>query len=289
MTMYAIVNMLAKTVPDDAKAQLGAFLEERNIQHEILCVEPDDLCNMFEDINQRTTATQAMPCIVWGGDGTIACALENLSPKKFSIIALPGGTMNLLHRTIHGEGADWQTILDNCLVANESVNISRGCLQKKDGEDLHFYVATLLGKLAQLAIPREELRENNLISAVSEMVATDDVLDLDPILEIQLSNGKSYQASAIGVGVDKSIPHAFDIGMINPDSILDLASIGLQSFIGDWHDVDEIDRFRVPYLTVISDESNEIDATLDGEFQKLSLPIDIVFEPAAVKVVSAKL
>lgn len=283
MTMYAIINKLAKTVPEDAHAQLEEFLSSRGIEHEIVSVAPEDICDSLREISKRSTQTEAMPCIVWGGDGTIACALENLAPEKFSIIALPGGTMNLVHQAIHGMDVSWQDILEVCLEGGETIEIPRGRIG-----DQHFYVAILLGKLAQLAIPREELRDSNLIGAVAEAFSNEELLDIDPTLDIEVGNSVVKHASAMGVGIDMSMPHVFDVGMIHPNSLLDLASIGFQSLIGDWHEVNDIERLQVQHLVVNSSDQKKIDVTLDGEFQKLTVPLEIVFEPAAVKVVSAR-
>ncbi len=283
MIIYAIINKLAKSVPEDAHAQLEEFLSSRGIEHEIVSVVPEDICDSLQNISRRSQQSEAIPCIVWGGDGTIACALENLAPEKFSVIALPGGTMNLVHQAIHGMDVSWQEILEVCLERGKTIEIPRGRVG-----DQHFYVAILLGKLAQLAIPREELRENNLIGAVAEALSNEELLDIDPALEIEIGNSVVKQASAMGVGIDKSMSHVFDVGLIHPNSLMDLASIGFQSLIGDWHEVDDIERLQVQHLVVNSSNQREIDVTLDGEFQKLEVPLEIVFEPAAVKVVSAR-
>ena len=60
-------------------------------------------------------ATSQASSGVWSGDGTVACTFENAGPDGPPILPLPGGTMNLFHKQIHGGPCEWRECLERGL------------------------------------------------------------------------------------------------------------------------------------------------------------------------------
>ena len=54
--------------------------------------------------------------LVWGGDGTHRTALNATGLEPSRLVLLPGGTMNLLSRSLHGP-APWDKVLEAVLAA----------------------------------------------------------------------------------------------------------------------------------------------------------------------------
>jgi diacylglycerol kinase family enzyme len=111
--------------------------------------------------------------IVWGGDGTHRTALGTLGLEPSRLVLLPGGTMNLLSRFLHGP-APWDRILEAVLAASAPRPLPAGEIK---GE--RFFCAMLAGAPARFAQARESLRHGQIGRAMGEVgVALDAIHDL---------------------------------------------------------------------------------------------------------------
>jgi hypothetical protein len=100
--------------------------------------------------------------LVRGGDGTHRTALNATGLKPSRLVLLPGGTMNLLSRSLHGS-APWDKALQTVLAAPMSRLLPAG---EVDGE--RFFCALLAGAPARFAQARESLRHGELGRAMGE-------------------------------------------------------------------------------------------------------------------------
>ena len=83
-----------------------------------------------------------------GGDGTIRRAAEACTETSSYLIALPGGTMNILPRALYGD-VSWEDALKNTLTAPSAKVLSGGRAM-----DRQFFVAAIIGACALGGIAR---------------------------------------------------------------------------------------------------------------------------------------
>ncbi len=262
--MLAIVNVESGSVPENAQETLTAILDEADCDYELLICGSDDIVEASErarDLPAEETV------LVWGGDGSVACVLKHCHPDGPAVLPLPGGTMNLLHRKIHGDACDdWRALLGTTLRAGKRCVLPAGEI----GEH-RFFVGFFLGNLSHLSEPREALRKGELVEAAREMLSSD-ALDFVPRLIVEAPNvGPLERTITVGGFLksgDGSSP-LFDVGLFDPESNWDLARAAFSAIVDDWHNADRINAFQSPTLTVSDFEGHSIRATLDGE------PIDL--------------
>lgn len=100
MSMNCIINLTAGSVPQDAEARLRSALAALGENADIFACSGKDIKSVAHDV---------LDCdrlIVWGGDGTIAGILDRAGRDGPPVLPLPGGTMNLLHKAVHGGPLD---------------------------------------------------------------------------------------------------------------------------------------------------------------------------------------
>lgn len=278
MSQLALINTSSGSVPSDAVDQLSDQLRQLSLDYTVQAVDASEI----SDVLTKNATDADAPVIVWGGDGTLACALESFGPSGPAILGLPGGTMNLLHKAIHGSAIDWRTCLTSNAVRSEPRVIAAGLVN-----DRKFYVAALLGKLTELAGPREDIRAGEVVSAAATL-ARSEALNVETALSYQdRGNIEATEATSVGLFLDHAAsPVTFDIGAIDPDNLLDLARTSLSAMLDDWRTAIGVDRRRAGSLSVRSLTGDPIEATLDGEMEQLPADIEFSIEANAGRVVS---
>src|SRR5690606_7411359 len=123
--------------------------------------------------------------VVWGGDGTLKGALETVGQVTPNLLLLPGGTMNLLPKAIHGDKTWDQTIAD-VIAGPKRMTLSAG-----KADDELFFCAMLAGAPASFAEARESLRRGDLMKAATDAKAAIDVLNN---LNLDATHGDTYSS-----------------------------------------------------------------------------------------------
>ena len=139
MALFALINTSSGSVPDDAKSLLEGKLGSRLTK--LLVCDAKQLTNTIASFTPGPDDT----IIVWGGDGTVAAALSASLETRAAILPLPGGTMNLLHKRVHGEAGPWQDLLETALLS-PPIEMTYA---EANGKPL--YVALMLGEITKLA------------------------------------------------------------------------------------------------------------------------------------------
>jgi diacylglycerol kinase family enzyme len=101
--------------------------------------------------------------VVWGGDGTHRAALDTIGRAPSPLLLLPGGTKNLLSRSVHGH-KPWQSILTSVVERSQHRQLPAGVLDGK-----RFFCAMLAGAPAHFAEAREYLRDGNLGGVIAQL------------------------------------------------------------------------------------------------------------------------
>lgn len=159
MRIVALVNPLAGSVPSDGVDQLKSALAALgHVDVEAFTLDVDNPTGQMEALN----ASEPDLFIAWGGDGTLRTALSATQDKPGDLLLLPGGTMNLLTKSIHGD-LPWTEILDRALTDKHVAQLTAA---RANGET--FYCAMLAGAPARMAEARESLRRGKLASMVAQ-------------------------------------------------------------------------------------------------------------------------
>lgn len=101
--------------------------------------------------------------VVHGGDGTLNAALARAEGWQGKVLPLPGGTANLLCKTLHGEEADIAAILAALAAGTLSV-ARRPCIR---GHGWIALAEVLAGPGAAWADVRETMRDGAVLDTVS--------------------------------------------------------------------------------------------------------------------------
>ena len=261
MKTIALYNPASGSVTADGGERLRATLEEAGIRDlELVEVDRNDCEKQLKDL----AAQQPDLFIVWGGDGTLRSALGTVGQATPNLLLLPGGTMNMLTKSIHGD-KPWDVILKEVVASPKRKILPAGKVN-----DEHFYCAMLAGAPARFAEARESLRRGELVKAATEARAA-----LDTLENIQLSaryrDGYTFEradlppTSVIGVLVGPlARDHEMEIAALADPTAGAALNVIWSSFVGDWRNAPGITIVPARAL-VIEIEEGEIPVIVDGE------------------------
>lgn len=150
-----LVNPLSGGVGHDAPAEAEAILAEYGLDArvEVLTTET------FADQIDAAFAAAPDLLLVLAGDGTAGAIASRAGADGPLVAPLPGGTMNMLPRSLYGTG-DWKAALRRALEEGEPQYVAGG-----EVEGHVFYCAAILGSPALWAPAREAVRTGRLTEA----------------------------------------------------------------------------------------------------------------------------
>jgi len=277
----AFVNLHSGSVPTDAGEALERVLSDLGYSASVVAFEDGDLqAALKQAIDQSPDYL-----IAWGGDGSINCALTAAGPEGPPVLALPGGTMNLLHQRLHNGRTQWEDILRSALETPEVSPWPAG-----DIEGRPFYVGVMVGRLTILSESRELLRKGAILEAITA-AAKNAAFDIETRLQLRSHVGSriiSTDAVAGAIVLAGEKRPRFDVAAIDPASQLDLVSVGFQSLLNGWRDAEDVSIETASAVTVEDIHDDPIPATLDGEPCELPATCEIRLIPVAAQVLRAK-
>jgi diacylglycerol kinase family enzyme len=268
----AIVNKSSRTTPIDAEHIL-----QRHLGANLKCVDfdPDAIDAQIDEYLEECQA----PIIAWGGDGTICCALEAID-NRLPLLALPGGTMNLVHKEIHGADMDCETLLR----AATRDGLEEQSLTRARANGRSFFVAALVGNLTKLTDAREAIRDGRPLSAALGFMS-DTTFDLDHVFTVG-GHEACDEAAALAAFINNQ-DKTFDIGTINPNTLADLMAVSLEAGLKDWREADRV-NFTQKSALQIEGAYERIHVTLDGEAREMKLPLSLKLEPKGARVLAPR-
>ncbi|MDZ3830290.1 MAG: diacylglycerol kinase family protein [Sphingopyxis sp.] len=98
--------------------------------------------------------------ILWTGDGTINAAAQRLPGWAGALLPLPGGTLNLLSKKLHGDRPADEILED--VLANGARRQPIPIIRSADG---HALITVIAGPATRWAEVRETMRQDGLIEA----------------------------------------------------------------------------------------------------------------------------
>ena len=262
-SISVLINPRSGSVPVDAADRMRALLADLGETCELRMLDGDDIVSPIK------AALDEKPdvLVVWSGDGTVACALQNAGAEGVPVLPLPGGTMNMFHKQIHGGPCEWNECLRRGLTEGKMIDVPAGT-----AGDHRFYVAAMAGNLTDLTGPREHLREGHFLQALQELSGSD-LLDLRTTMTFE-TGGPSLDASsgfatAASIFVGTHEESAFEFAYIDPDNPLELMASGLGALFSDWRDASGVTTLRAVDVVLNHERGKELRVTLDGEPTRL--------------------
>lgn len=257
-----LVTNIASGSADTKKAEaIEAVCEERGLRFAGRTFFPDEPLPDAAALDEAGADT----LVLFAGDGTINAALCALDGWGGQVLILPGGTMNMLAKRLHGE-ADPHAIIH---AAHEGGRKRR--LHYVEAEGHRAFVGLIAGPAATWARARELVREGRL-SGLWRAVRRAWVRSWSSEVEVAIGHRRSGRYNA--VYVTPADDGSLEIAAITADRWGDLARLGWEWLKGDWHAAPAVDDAR-SREAVLTSRRPSIQALLDGEEALLTSPVTI--------------
>lgn len=262
MSMLAVVNSAAGGVGPDGRQHLRQALAALgHTSAEVVEFDRENgarqLLRMCEQPRTRV--------IVWGGDGTHRTALNAIGRESDNLLLLPGGTINLLTKWIHGN-RPWRSTLETVLAAGRTRTLPAG----RVNGDL-FFCALLAGAPALLAGARESLRTGDLGHAFADISAASNSTRALHLISRTEQPGVDTSAdrtvgNVVGAFVGPlSRSDNLEVSILAVPSLVSAVDAAWSSFGPGWRDLADT-RVRIRQSLVIeAGEGEDIPVIMDGE------------------------
>jgi hypothetical protein len=255
-TVWLIYNPRSKTADEALVQQIeDAFADVgKPIAHKLELGE-DDLPTASDLQEAGVTLLVEL-----SGDGSINALASELDGWDGALLVLPGGTMNLLSKSLHGEGAVLE-IVERVLAGR----VRRQTVPIILHEDLVAYTGIIAGPTAAWGDVREDLRKGDLTALGQDALHAVSATLEDPGVSVD-GSADLYPAIFIEPGED-----ALQVSAVIADNAGHLLAHGWAWLMGDFRKgpfkplepADEI---------ALSSSGRRLELLVDGEQMKVSEP-----------------
>ena len=285
MKTIALFNPNSGSVSADGGERLRAALEAAGVRGaDILQTDGADFIGQLKSVAAQSPDL----FVVWGGDGTLKAALETVGQATPNLLLLPGGTMNLLPKSIHGEKT-WDQIINDVIAGPKRKFLPAG----KVNDEL-FFCAMLAGAPAHFAEARESLRRGELVKAAAEArVAIDTLNSLH--LDARYGDGYSFDGgrlpttSIIGavVGSLTKEGKGMEVAALASPTAGGALNVVWTSFFSDWRSAPGVTVVPATSLEIGNDDGGDIPVIADGEHIQAGPKVRVSFIEEAVQCLTA--
>lgn len=259
--LWFITNPNSGTATRAKCEALEAVFAERGLELVKRTEFPDERLPSAEKLDSAGVDT----VVLFAGDGTINAALCALAEWKGDFLILPGGTMNLLAKTLHAE-TDPQKIIHAAHMEKRRV-----ALPFVEAGKHRAFVGLILGPAAAWARAREAMRKGRIgrmLSAVRS--AWRRTFDRRGIrVEGAPALGDHYQAVFVFPHLD-----GLDVAAVDAREWKSIAQLGWDWVTGDWVAAHAVTEARTQELRLGG--SKPVMALFDGESVNLDADAKIV-------------
>jgi diacylglycerol kinase family enzyme len=223
----------------------------------------------------KLDAAGADTLVVFGGDGTINAATGKVDDWGGTCLVLPGGTMNGLAKTLHGN-ASWADILERA----------------PDGRIVHVPVAVcgahraMVGVILGPASSWFHAREYVRAGAWSKIGRALRYAARKTIARTIRVAGDGANAGRHRAVIVTARDHDLEIAAISSDGWFTAARLGWSWLFGDWRDAGEVSVTHAPSVELIS--SRQVSALFDGEPAKLRSPVTVSHTMTRLSFIATK-
>lgn len=211
--------------------------------------------------------------LVWTGDGTINAAARSAAGWDGALLPLPGGTLNLLSKALHGDRPVPDILADT--LAGKGRRRPIPTIRSADGEA---FIAIVAGPATRWAEVRETMRQDGLLEAAGTAPEALDAMMNAPGVRVA-GHGKAYPAVILtpteaGVRAD---------GILTEGTI-DVLRHGLAWLGGDFRDGPN--EAITQGETIILESDAPISLEYDGELAETASPARFALGASAVDFVA---
>jgi diacylglycerol kinase family enzyme len=198
--------------------------------------------------------------LLFAGDGTINAALRTLEGWGGAILILPGGTMNMLAKRLHG-ATDPHAIVHAAHAQPRTT-----ALPFVEAGKHRAYVGLIAGPVTAWADAREALRESDFARLPAK---TAQAWSASWDGEVALHDGERLLGRYQGVFVEPKAGGLAVAGIV-AEHMTDLARLGWSRLTADWRSAANVDATHTP-AALLSSEGG-VSALVDGEPAMLASP-----------------
>jgi diacylglycerol kinase family enzyme len=252
--LWLITNPHSGSAAPEKCAAIEAACEERGLSWAGRTRFPD------EPLPGPETLTGVDTVVLFAGDGTINAAARRLERWGGQVLILPGGTMNMLAKRLHGD-ANPHAIIHAAHERSRTVPLP----YVEAGEHCAF-VGIIAGPVTAWAEAREAMRAAEL-TEVPGKAAQAWAASWDGA--VTLHDGDALLGHYRSVFVEAREGGLCATG-IAADHLTDLARLGWSWLTGDWRQAGNVDTTLTPSALLTSEGG--VSALVDGEPVQLESP-----------------
>lgn len=274
-----LLNRSSGSCDAECEAHLRRILEQGGIAAVgIECVESDGLRAALDTLSAMSLDV----LIVLGGDGTIRTAAERCGAAGIALIALPGGTMNMLPKALYGD-VGWQQALAATLDDPKVLEVSGG-----EVEDHRFFCAGIFGAPSLWSKAREAVRANRLADAWHRGVRAFH-RTVSQKVRYRFGGGGEGRSAAVAVicplvsAAMASDAPALEAAALDPAGAGDAFRLAWNAVFADWRADPSVATTATRLVRLSS--RGRIPAILDGETVSLARTAEVRFVPCCFKAV----
>jgi diacylglycerol kinase family enzyme len=259
--LWLITNHASGSADAEKAEALEAVCEERGlvmVGRTVFPAEPIPEAAMLDTAGADTL-------MLFAGDGTINAALCRLDGWGGDVLILPGGTMNMLAKRLHGD-ADAHAIVHAAHAARKTTR-----LHYVEAGRHRAFVGLIAGPAASWGHARELARAGRIGRMVR---AARYAWARSWSSEIAVRDGRRSRGRYNAVYVTPGEDGALDISAIAAERWADLARLGWEWLKGDWHAAPKVDDSQAREA-VLASGRRAIQALFDGEEAILKSPVTI--------------
>jgi diacylglycerol kinase family enzyme len=205
--------------------------------------------------NAALDAAEVDTVVLFAGDGTINAAACSLAEWDGAILILPGGTMNLLAKTLHGV-ANPAAIVHAAHAAERRI-----ALPYIEAGPHRAFVGLIIGPAASWATARELVRRRAL-AGLGRVAAHAWRKTFGRGVWLQ---GAGIDAQAVFV---RPADGLLDIAAVDARDLRSIATLGWEWLTGDWVAAEAVTQVQTRSLRIAG--TKPIDALFDGEPGRLA-------------------
>ncbi|OYY68462.1 diacylglycerol kinase family protein [Sphingomonas sp. 28-63-12] len=206
----------------------------------------------------RLTAAGVDTVILFAGDGTINAAISALADWGGAFLLLPGGTMNLLAKTLHGEADPASIVKTGCKRA------TLVALPFVEAGPHRAYVGLILGPAASWVHARERVRAGRL-RGLGRAIAHAWARTFGRGIRLGGAAGLPPGVQAVLISPD---PSQLRLAAVNARDWRSIARLGWDWLSGDWMADAAVTQVYASTVSVLGDRP--VLALFDGEPHQLA-------------------
>lgn len=213
--------------------------------------------------------------VIFAGDGTVSAAVRALEGWQGDMLVLPGGTMNLLSRKLHGERPPLDILEDSL-----SPGAARLTLPVAEGHGLRSLVGIIAGPTAAWGGVREDMRRVDLAGLIQSVPqALHETLQGEPV-RVDGVEGE-FQAVFIDPHEDGLSANGILAG-----TAAELLQHGWAWMMGDFRDGPSKPLIRASSITLRRD--GDFALLVDGEQADAGSPCRFVLARCRVRFIATR-